>query len=256
MKVAAVKAPRYGEERRNIMGDLAIATGSRFFKRELGDDLKDVKLTDFGSAKSIEISKNSTTIVGGDAEQLLLDDRIGTLKNEIEMTDSLQECEVIQERITRLASGVAIIKVGAATQVEMLEKKHRIEDALEAVRSAQMEGIVPGGGSILFRISQNLSVEDLENSEQELGFLIIKEALISPVRVMARNSGYNFEDLASKLSETSDPKMGINFNSGDLVDLFDLGIIDPAKVTRCALQNAASVAGILITTDHAIIEAD
>jgi chaperonin GroEL len=258
MKVVAIKAPRYGEERRNIMNDLAIATGSRFFKRELGDDVKEVKLNDFGSAKSIEISKNSTTIVGGDADPVLLDDRIGTLKNEIEITESLRECEIIQERITRLASGVAIIKVGAATQVEMLEKKHRIEDALEAVRSAQMEGIVPGGGTILFRISQDLSLppDTLENKEQELGLLIIKEALASPIRMMSRNSGYDFEEIVAKLSSTSDLKSGINFNSGELVDLFELGIIDPAKVTRCALQNAASVAGILITTDHAIIEAD
>jgi len=255
MKVVAVKAPLYGEARRSLMNDLAIATGATYFRRETGVDIKDVKLTDMGSSKSVEILKNLTTIVGGACDHKEVQSRIEALKAEIEQTESLHEAETIQERITRLASGIAVIKVGAATQVEMIEKKHRIEDALEAVRSAQQEGVVPGGGMMLHRISSSLEVQ-VENEDQEKGVAIVKRALSAPLFTMAQNSGISKEQVLSSLSDSGSREEGLNFATGEVTNLFEAGIIDPAKVTRCALQNAASVAGTLITTDSAIIQVD
>ena len=175
------------------------------------------------------------------------------MKEELEQTDSLYECEQLQERITRLSSGIAIIRVGAATQIDMIEKKHRIEDALEAVRSAQMEGIIPGGGVMLYRISKKLDV-GTDSAEQALGVDIVKRALCSPLQMMARNSGMEWQDVASKIDDAENEDIGVNFLTGETTNLLESGVIDPVKVTRCALQNAASVAGILITTNYAIIE--
>lgn len=254
MKVAAVKAPRYGEDRRNIMSDLAVATGAKYFKKSAGDNITDVKLTDFGTARTIEISKNLTTVVDGGGTLEQIDERVDQIKQDLEATESMYEAEKLQERITRLASGIAIIRVGAPTQVEMIEKKHRIEDALEAVRSAQQEGIIPGGGVTLYRISESLNTET-ENQEQSLGVDIVREALSAPLRTMAENSGTDFLDISFKLSGNSDTEnVGVNFLTGETINLFESGVIDPVKVTRCALQNAASVAGTLITTNYAIIQ--
>jgi chaperonin GroEL len=253
MKVAAVKAPRYGEARRQIMSDLSIATNSKYFQRSSGDDIKQVSLIDFGTAKTIEITKNMTTIVDGGGLHSEIDERIEEVKEELEQTDSLYECEQLQERITRLSSGIAIIRVGAATQIDMIEKKHRIEDALEAVRSAQMEGIIPGGGVMLYRISKKLDV-GTDSAEQALGVDIVKRALCSPLQMMARNSGMEWQDVASKIDDAENEDIGVNFLTGETTNLLESGVIDPVKVTRCALQNAASVAGILITTNYAIIE--
>jgi len=253
MKVVAVKAPRYGEARRSIMEDLSLATGAKYIRRSRGDSTKDITMADFGSAKTVEVGRNMTTVVGGEGSFLDIDNRIQSLKADLEVLDSMTECEVIQERITRLASGIAVIKVGAATQVEMVEKKHRIEDALEAVRSAQLEGVIPGGGIMLHRISKSFNV-NVDNDEQELGVKIIRDALSSPLIVMAQNSGLDSEKILQELEGIEDESVGFNFSTGERVDLYDEGIIDPVKVTRCALQNAASVAGILITTNHAIIQ--
>ncbi len=253
MKVVAVKAPSYGESRRNIMADLAIAVGAKYIKRSAGDNLREVTMADFGSAKTVEINKGMTTIVGGEGSYQEIDNRIESLKSEIESTEALQECERIQDRITRLASGIAVIRVGAATQVEMIEKKHRIEDALEAVRSAQLEGVVAGGGIMLYRISKSLTVET-ENSEQDVGVEVVKTALAGPLITMAENSGFDPEDVLSQLEHNEEEVMGFNFATGTRANLFEEGVIDPVKVTRCALQNAASVAGTLITTNHAIIQ--
>lgn len=253
MKVAAVKAPRYGEARRKIMSDLAISTNAKYFQRSSGDDIKQVTLMDFGTAKTIEITKNMTTIVDGGGLHMEIDERIEEVKAELEQTDSLYECEQLQERITRLSSGIGIIRVGAATQVEMIEKKHRIEDALEAVRSAQMEGIIPGGGVMLYRISRKLNV-GVDSEEQSLGVDIVKRALCAPLQMMSNNSGMDFKDVASVIDAAEDENTGINFLTGETTNLLESGIIDPVKVTRCALQNAASVAGTLITTNYAIIE--
>lgn len=253
MKVIAVKAPRYGEDRRSIMSDLAVATGGKYFRQSAGDKLKEASLTDFGTARTIEISKNITTIVDGGGEMEAVDERIDLLKEDLESNDNLYECEVTQERITRLASGIAIVRVGAPTSIEMVEKKHRIEDALEAVRSAQVEGIIPGGGSMLYALARRFETET-ENQEQEKGVQIVRDALCSPMQTMAENSGLNYADLATRLGEAEGQNLGIDFTSGEVVDLLGCGIIDPVKVTRCALQNAASVAGTLITTNYAIIE--
>jgi chaperonin GroEL len=253
MKVAAVKAPRYGESRRNIMMDLSISTGGKYFCQSTGDNIREISLSDFGTAKTIEISKNITTVVDGGGYYHKVEERIGTIKEDLAETESLYECEQLQERITRLASGIAIIRVGAATKIEMIEKKHRIEDALEAVRSAQQEGIIPGGGMMLYRIAKDLSV-DVENEEQGLGVNIVRHALQSPLEIMAKNSGIDIEEVFASLESAEGENMGINFSTGQTVNLLEEGIIDPVKVTRCALQNAASVAGTLITTNHAIVE--
>ena len=254
MKIAAVKAPRYGEERRNILEDLALSVGATFVSRDSGLKLQDAKLIHLGTAKTIDIIKNITTIVGGKGDVENIEKKIEALKIELEQTDSLQECENIQERITRLASGVAIIRVGGATEVEMIEKRHRVEDALEAVRSAQLEGIVPGGGVALARASENLQLE-LDNEDQEIGAKIISEAVKSPIRQMAANAGES-EDLILYEILSLHGNDGRDFTTGKIVDMFDVGIIDPLKVTKAALQNSVSAASTLITTNYAIIEND
>lgn len=252
LKVAAVKAPRYGEERRKIMKDLCFSVGGVYITRENSLQLKDIKLIHFGQCKKVSVSKTWTTIVGGRGDENLIDKRINSLKVEISETESLQECERIQERITRLASGVAVIRVGAATEVEMIEKKHRIDDALEAVRSAQEEGIVPGGGTALLRACHGISVMT-DNEEQEMGVKIILDAVEEPLRQMAINAGES-PDLVVNCVKTEHSSFGWDFITGKLIDMFEAGIIDPVKVTRCALQNAASVASTLITTNYAIIK--
>ena len=253
MRVAAVKAPRYGSERRGIMKDLCLATGATFISRESGRKLGDVKLVDLGTCKRIEIMKNFTTIVDGNADWPAIEDKIESLKSEIKQTDNMEECTRLQERITRLNSGVAIIRVGAPTEVEMIEKKHRIEDALEAVRAAQEQGSVPGGGSTLLACS---AVElDLETEDRRLGAEILKKSLIAPIKQMAKNAGESSDLIISKLEEQKEgDKLGWDFATGEVVDMMEAGIIDPAKVTITALKNAVSVASTLITTNNAIVE--
>jgi len=253
MKIVGVKGPRYGEERRNIMKDLAVSVGASFISKETGLKLKDVKLEHLGVAKTIEVVKNLTTVVGGTGDADEVEDRIDSLKAELEQTESLYECERIQERITRLASGVAIIRVGGATEIEMIEKKHRIEDALEAVRSAQLEGIVPGGGIALLRAAEGLDIE-LESEEQEVGMKIICEAVKAPIRQMASNAGAR-PDLILNMVENEAENYGYDFSRGEAVlDMIDRGIVDPTKVARLALQNAASVSSVLLTTNYAVVE--
>jgi len=252
MKVAAIKAPRYGEERRAMLHDLALSTGATYVSRVSGMKLRDVKLESLGSATKIESYKNRTTIAGGTGDWEQIEERIETYKEELNQTDSMHECERIQERITKLASGIAVIRVGAATEIEMVEKKHRIEDALEAVRSAQLEGIVPGGGTALIRAVQSLEV-DVETEDQRLGVEIIKRAIEDPIRQMALNAGTSPDIVVSSVEQESFG-YGWDFANNVLTNLMEDGIIDPVKVTRCALQNAASVAGALITSNHAIVE--
>ncbi len=251
MKIAAVKPPRYGEERRSILKDLCSSTGATFVTRENNLSLKQIQLIHFGQSKSVSLNKGWTTIVGGTGNHEEIDKRIEALKVEIKATDSLKECERIQERITRLASGVAVIRVGAATEVEMIEKKHRIDDALEAVRSAQEEGIVAGGGIALLRTSMGLHVET-DNEEQSIGAKIILDAVEEPLRQMAINAGKSPDLIVDRVRRLTGNK-GYNFMTDDVVNMLDEGIVDPVKVTRCALQNAVSVASTLITTSHAIV---
>ena len=249
--IDAVKSPRYGEDRRNIMQDLALSTGATFINLSKGMSPADVDISDLGTCKTIEITKGWTTVAGGTGDHEQIDEQITSLKAELGQTDSLHECEKIQERITRLAAGVAVIRVGAATEVEMTEKRHRIEDALEAVRSAQQEGIVPGGGVALIRASEKLGVTP-ENEEQRCGIEIVKNAVYAPLYQMAKNAGESADLIVSKVMEAP-PEYGWDFHSGGLPEMISSGIIDPVKVTRSALQNAAAAAGTLFTTSHAII---
>jgi chaperonin GroEL len=252
MKVCAVKAPRYGEERRKILRDLCLSVGATFITREDGLQLKDIQLGHFGQSKSITIGKAWTTIVGGKGDYDGIDKQIDALKVEISQTDNIKECERIQERITRLASGVAVIRVGAATEVEMIEKKHRIEDALEAVRSAQEMGVIAGGGSSLVRMSEAITVTTNEPGSI-LGFQIVLQACESPLRQMCLNAGES-PDLIVNRVKNSDKNHGYNFMTGQIEDFFNSGVIDPVKVTISALENATSVASTLITTNHAIVK--
>ena len=256
MRVCGIKAPRYGEERRGILKDLATSVGATLISRETGVKLKDVKLTHFGEVKKLEVTKNFTTMVGGAGDLEEVERQIEKLKAILQDTESLHECEKIQERITRLASGVSVIRVGAATEIEMVEKRHRVEDALEAVRSAQLEGILPGGGSFLVQHSVALldeKKEKINNEWQELGAKIVQQAIKEPLRQMAKNAGES-ADLILDHVQLEEINYGYDFTSRAMVDVLSSGIIDPARVTRCALQNAVSVAGILITSNYAIIE--
>jgi len=252
LKVAAVKAPRYGEERRNILRDLCTSVGATFITREDGLQLKDVKLGHFGQSKSTSVTKGWTTIVGGKGDYDAIDKQIDTLKVEIQQTENLKECERIQERITRLASGVAVIRVGASTEIEMIEKKHRIEDALEAVRSAQEMGVIAGGGTALAKIADNVSVTAI-SSEQKLGYKIVLDACVAPLSQMAINAGES-PDLIVQRVQGAGPNCGFNFMTNEVQNLLESGIIDPVKVTISAIQNSVSVASTLITTNHAVIK--
>jgi len=252
MKVAAIKAPRYGEERRGILEDLAISVGATFVSRVSGLKMKDVKLSHLGSSKTVEASKTMTTIVGGKGDDTLVGERIDLLKSQFEQTDNMQACERIQERITRLASGIAIINVGGNTEIEMVEKKHRVEDALEAVKSAQQEGMVTGGGMALIVASRGVEIE-ASNPDQELGAKIILKAVEDPLKQMAKNAG-NKPDVILERAYGLKEGEGFDLSTGEVTDLMEKGIIDPVKVTRCALQNAVSAIGTLITTSHAVID--
>tara|TARA_B100000886_G_C20419340_1_gene490749 strand:- start:2370 stop:3029 length:660 start_codon:yes stop_codon:yes gene_type:complete len=218
----------------------------------MGDKITEVALTDFGKAATIEIGKNLTTVVDGDGNFEKIEETIDKLKNEIREIDDLHVAQRLQDRITRLSSGVAIIRVGASSEVEMIEKKHRIEDALEAVRSAQSEGVVPGGGVMFLKASQILS-PNFENEEQASALNIFKRALEAPFRTMATNSGMS-PDVTMWMIKDKELETGIDFYSGSSKNLIQSGIIDPAKVTRCALKNAVSVAGTLLLTNHSIVD--
>ena len=251
LKIAAINAPYYGEERRNAMSDLAVSVGAKFITRESGVKLKDVQMADLGTAKSVESTKYWTTFVGGNADYERIEVLIEQFKSSIKQTDDLHECEQLQGRIVRLSSGVAVIRVGGTTAVEMTERKHRIEDALEAVRSAQEGGIVGGGGSSLYRASRSLDSETTEY--QALANKILRAACEAPIRQMAANAGESADIILNEIAKT-DTGIGWDFRNNRLVNLIETGIIDPVKVTRTALQNAVSCAGTLITTKYGIVQ--
>lgn len=248
MKVVAVKAPRYGEERRNILQDLCVSTGASFVTKSTGVRLDEIKLENLGQAKKIEILKNVTTIVDGKGDFQEVEKRIESLRVELAQTETLAEGERIQERITRLSSAIAIIKVGAPTEVEMIEKKHRIEDALEAVRAAREEGIVAGGGVALIR-----SIPPVGKAWRDVGASVVFESLSGPLWQMAFNAGESPDVIVDKVKK-SKRSNGWDFKTNKIVDMYSIGVIDPVKVTRCALQNAASAAGALIISGFAIVE--
>ena len=259
MKVVAVKAPRYGEERKNILKDLAASTGATLASVDAGVLVKDLALKDLGLCKSISIGRAQTVVVGGKGDLEDVQERIDTLKNEIALCDDMVLCERIQERITRLASGVAIIRVGASTEVEMTEKKHRIEDALEAVSAAQAEGIIAGGGSTLYRIGRRLGSREslgyddweMDHPDQRTAVAIMREATKAPLQIMCDNAGESFDLISRQLHQEG---RSWDFTKEGVVDAYETGILDPVKVTKNAVLNAVSVAGTLITTDYAIVE--
>jgi len=253
MKVAAIKAPKYGEERRAVLKDLALSVGATFISREGGMMLEQAKREHLGSAKTIEAVKNATTIVGGAANYENVQKQIEKLKVEVEQTEDLAECERIQDRITRLASGIAIIRVGGSTEVDMTERKHRIEDALEAVKSAQQEGILPGGGIALMRISEDLDVE-VDNEDQKFGVEIVRRACLEPIRKLSENCDEKSDLVINHIIVNCSQEEGYDFSTRKYVNVYEEGILDPAKVTRCALQNAVSAASTLLTTSYAIID--
>ncbi|HWL91210.1 MAG TPA: chaperonin GroEL, partial [Actinomycetota bacterium] len=248
----AVKAPGFGDRRKAMLQDLAILTGAQVISEEVGLKLENVTLDLLGQARKIVVSKDTTTIVEGAGSKEDVQGRINQIKAEIEKTDSDWDKEKLQERLAKLAGGVAVIKVGAATEVELKEKKHRIEDAVSATRAAVEEGIVPGGGVTLIRAESALDKLDLEGDEAT-GATIVREALAEPARRIAQNAGYEGSVIVSHIREESDAR-GFDAATGEWTDMVKAGIVDPAKVTRSALQNAASIAALVLTTESAVVE--
>jgi len=254
LKVAAVKAPGFGDRRKAMLEDLAILTGGQVISEELGIKLENVTLDMLGTAKRVEITKELTTVIDGAGEKEAIEGRVGQIKAQIEETTSDYDKEKLQERLAKLAGGVAIIKVGGSTEVEVKERKDRVDDALNATRAAVEEGIVPGGGTALLRASSDLKAKGA-NSDQQAGINIVRRALQEPVRQIANNAGDEGSVVVGKILENASITFGYNAATGEYGDMIQMGIIDPMKVVRSALQDAASVAGLLITTEAMIADA-
>ncbi|WP_419252593.1 chaperonin GroEL [Caulobacter sp. ErkDOM-YI] len=255
LRVAAVKAPGFGDRRKAMLEDLAILTGAQVVSEDLGIKLENVSLEMLGKAKKVTITKDDTTIVDGIGEKDAIEARIAQIKRQIEDTTSDYDKEKLQERLAKLAGGVAVIRVGGSTEVEVKEKKDRVDDALNATRAAVEEGIVPGGGVALLKASKALAGLTGDNADQTAGIAIIRRALQAPIRQIAENAGVEGSIVVGKVLESDSPTFGFNAQTEMYVDLIVDGVIDPAKVVRTALQDAASVAGLLITTEAAIVEA-
>jgi chaperonin GroEL len=254
IKVCAVKAPAFGDRRKAILEDLAVLTGGRVITEELGVKLESVQVDDLGSAKRVIIDKDTTTLVEGAGERSAIQGRVATIRKQIEESTSDYDREKLQERLAKLAGGVAVVKVGAATETAMKEIKMRVEDALNATRAAAQEGIVPGGGVALMRAAQTLDKLEAEDGDVLTGIKIVKRALEEPLRRIAENAGVDGAIVVGRVAESKGGK-GFNAATGNYEDLFAAGIIDPTKVVRTALQNAASIAGLMLTTDAAITDA-
>ena len=257
LRAVAVKAPGFGDRRKAMLEDIAILTGGQMFTDEMGIKLENVTTQMLGKAKRVTVTKDDTTIVVGDETKAAVQDRIRLLKKQIEMSDSEYDKEKLQERIAKLSGGVALIEVGAASEVELKERKLRIEDALNATRAANEEGIVPGGGVALLRIQQelakNLETIDFESDDEKVGYKILTAALDVPLRAIARNAGAKADVVVDCVLE-KDGAYGYDALNSKYVDMFEAGIVDPAKVTRSALTNAASVGSMLLTTEAAVVE--
>ena len=252
LNIAAVKAPGFGDRRKAMLEDIAILTGGRCITEDLGIKLENIELTDLGEAKSIKIGKEDTTIVEGGGGSDAISGRVGQIRKQIEETTSDYDREKLQERLAKLAGGVAVINVGAATETEMKEKKARVEDALHATRAAVEEGIVPGGGTALIRAQSALDSVELEGDEAT-GVLLVRSAVEAPLRQLSANAGREGALIVEHV-KNSDGSVGYDVAKDDYVDLIAQGVVDPTKVTRSALQNAASIAGLLLTTECVITE--
>ncbi len=254
LKVAAVKAPGFGDRRKAMLEDIAILTGGTVISEDLGIKLETVTINMLGKAKRVSIDKENTTVVDGAGKKTDIEGRVKQIKAQIEETTSDYDREKLQERLAKLAGGVAVIKVGGGSEVEVKERKDRVDDALHATRAAVEEGIVPGGGVALLRAIAALDKINVDNEDQKVGVNIIKKALSWPARQIALNAGSDGSVIVGKVLENSKYAFGYNAQSGEYGDLVAQGVIDPAKVVRCALQDAASVAGLLITTEAMIAE--
>jgi len=253
LNCAAVKAPGFGDRRKAMLEDISILTGGKAIMEDIGIKLEGVRLEDLGRAKRVTIDKDNTTIIDGGGEVKGIEGRVKQLRTQIEDTTSDYDREKLQERLAKLAGGVAVIKVGAATETEMKEKKARVEDALHATRAAVEEGIVPGGGIALLRSA--LALENLQvPGDEQIGVNIIKRACEEPIRQITGNAGFEGAIIIGKVRENSNPNFGFNAASGEYEDLIAAGVIDPAKVTRSALQNAASISALMLTTEAMICE--
>ncbi len=254
LKVAAVKAPGFGDRRKAMLEDIAIVTGGQVISEDLGIKLENVKINMLGSAKKVRIDKENTTIVDGAGKKADIQARVGQIKAQIEETTSDYDKEKLQERLAKLAGGVAVIRVGGATEVEVKERKDRVDDALNATKAAVEEGIVPGGGTALLYASKNLATMTGENDDQTQGIAIVRRAIQYPIRIIVQNAGQEASIIVGKLLEQKSNTYGFDAQNEKYVDFVDAGIVDPTKVVRVALQNAASVAGLLITTEAMITE--
>ncbi len=254
LKVAAVKAPGFGERRKAMLQDIAILTGGQVVSEELGMKLENVTLDMLGRAKKVVITKDETTIIDGMGDKSEIEARIKQIKQQIEETTSDYDREKLQERLAKLAGGVAVIRVGGATEVEVKERKDRVEDALNATRAAVQEGIVPGGGVALVRAASALDEVKAENEDQKAGIKIVRRAVEAPMRQIAENAGIDGAVVVGKVRENDDPAFGFNAQTEEYGDMFQFGVIDPAKVVRTALEDASSVAGLLITTEAMVAE--
>ncbi len=255
LKVAAVKAPGFGDRRKAMLEDIATLTGGQLISEDLGIKLENVTIEMLGKAKKVSITKDDTTIVDGAGDKADIEARIGQIKRQIEDTTSDYDKEKLQERLAKLAGGVAVVRVGGSTEVEVKEKKDRVDDALNATRAAVEEGIVPGGGVALLKASKVLDGLKGDNADQDAGIAIVRRALQAPIRQIAENAGVEGSIVVGKILENASATFGFNAQSEEYVDMITAGIIDPAKVVRTALQDAASVAGLMITTEAAIVEA-
>jgi chaperonin GroEL len=254
LKVAAVKAPGFGDRRKAMLEDLAILTGGQVISEDLGIKLENVTIDMLGSAKKVVVKKDDTTVVDGAGSKKDIQGRVAQIRTQIEDTTSDYDKEKLQERLAKLAGGVAVIKVGGATEVEVKERKDRVDDALNATRAAVEEGIVPGGGVALLRAAFKLNIKG-DNEDQNVGIAIVRKALESPIRQIVENAGVEGSIVVGKLRESKDENYGFNAQTEEYVNMLEAGIIDPVKVVRTALQDAASVAGLIITTEASIAEA-
>ncbi|MBI75382.1 MAG: molecular chaperone GroEL, partial [Oceanicaulis sp.] len=255
LKIAAVKAPGFGDRRKAMLEDIAILTGGQVISEDLGIKLETVTLDMLGSAKRVNITKDDTTIVDGTGSKADIENRVGQIRRQVEDTTSDYDREKLQERLAKLAGGVAVIKVGGATEIEVKEKKDRVDDALNATRAAVEEGIVPGGGVALLKASAKLAGLEGDNADQTQGIAIIARALQAPIRQISENSGVEGSIVVGKVMENPSATFGFNAQTEEYGDMLAFGVIDPAKVVRTALQDAASVASLLITTEAAVAEA-
>ncbi|MEM1237483.1 MAG: chaperonin GroEL, partial [Pseudomonadota bacterium] len=254
LKIAAVKAPGFGDRRKAMLQDIAILTGGQVISEDLGMKLENVTMDMLGSAKRVSITKDETTIVDGSGEKAEIEARVAQIRQQIEETTSDYDREKLQERVAKLAGGVAVIRVGGMTEVEVKERKDRVDDALNATRAAVQEGIVVGGGVALVQGAKALEGLEGANGDQSIGINIVRKAIEAPLRQIAENSGVDGAVVAGKIRESDDASYGFNAQTEEYGDMFSFGVIDPAKVVRTALQDAASIAGLLITTEAMVAD--